>query len=1779
MTSQEELYFSALSKDRRENAEFLDKPSMRGVQKSVVEKYSDQAHFIYELLQNADDAKATEARFVLHKNELIFAHNGSRHFSISNPMTEDADSRNGMLGDINAITSIANSNKLSTSTIGKFGVGFKAVFQYTSTPHIYDPNFCFRIEKFIVPVLLNIDHPDRKPEETLFVFPFDNGQRSVSDSYSDIADKLRKLSYPILFLTHLKNISFEIGSVIGLYGKECENEICYNDGTKAELICLTQNKGSEFVDERVWLFSRDCDTPGRYSVGYFMDKEESLIPVKKPAFCFFPTKESTGLNFMIHAPFLLTDSREGIHAGNDHNKQMMRLLAKLSADSLLKMTQITTSSGKRLIDDRIIDIIPIDENEAEFTDEDDREKISFKPFYDAILDAFKTLEILPTNSGYTIAQSAYWASTTKIAELFTDEMLREETNDGKASWVFRTIGRESLQSKNKTLSHYIDQITYTWVDEDSILEGKTIGRYPNRYQIIKPISKEFIENQTKEWISSLYLWLSETENRTEKSKTIPIFLDEDNNATAAFNDNDEPLIFLPTEGIQGCATINSFFLTNERIVKFLDKVGVEKASLKDEIYNYILPKFEKEEDVDDEQVLRLFYGFYKTSTNRECQEFLEKIKDYRFIYCKYLNDDDIYLSSPSNTYYPTDELKNFLFAVPDILFADIDSMLDVVGVDNKEDFEKFLSSVGVRKKVSIEQHEIDEEEAKKHYNGSKFSYCHVDRKWIEPTIDGLLHALDSIVEKKDCELSVLVMDYLVSLYEKSSYAWSWNNSFLKARYQYRPDWRYNPISETYDSVLLQSLKNSKWIYTKNGSFCNPSQIHINELAEDYCQEKDSFCSLISYLGVLPEENTEPSNPIAEDEYLSDEQKEEIALGRKAKEAGLTADDIDSLIAEKKRKQLENSHLSTIDNSGATKNDFSIDGSISEAQSDDFSLDAEIDNLFDTETNEHYQDSTQKDKQYHPIDKDTKRIIKEIANKTKKKPEYSFDNDSEEDEFDADGFTSTLPVDYSARIERAKDKSAREIEKIAFLERLQNKAINAKKYSFEWFNAMLEMESICASDNKSSKEEISISFGWVGREQDTERTLVLKHPNRYIPQSLEDLADIPLTLYTGIDKHTLVIEVVNVKSYSLRAKLKSKQNLEGIDFSCITEARIDVMNPTFLLEELKKQFSALPFQPDYDLQQNLCENIEFIFGPPGTGKTTYLAKDVLIPLMETTTSGNCRVLVLTPTNKAADVLVQRIIEGMGSDKSYEDWLVRFGSTYNESIENSPIYKEKTFDIRALERSVTVTTIARFPYDYFMPNNERLFIRDLNWDYIVLDEASMIPLANIVYPLYKKSPTKFVIAGDPFQIEPITAIEQWKDENIYSFVRLKSFDNPTTEPHPFKVVSLKTQYRSIPVVGEIFSSFSYGGVLRHARNESDQKRLNLEGILDLRTLNTVKFPVSKYESIYKPKKLKNTSSYHIYAALFCFEFVSALVQRFEERNPNEKFSIGIIAPYRAQADLIDKLFATMPSSQSVEIQVGTIHGFQGDECDMILGIFNPPPSISASREMFLNKKNIINVAISRARDYLVLLIPDDATEGIEKLNCVNRVEALMKNQNGKYKEYSSKDLEKLLWNDEDYIENSSFSTSHQNVNVYGLPEKKYEVRSENDAIDVQIHRDFVKQQKQELDSINSKTESVSFDDKGSVSLSNLSKTPEKTIIKMDKKTLTPYTQFYWLNKKTKQCPGDGEFLSSRTIPVKKRDGSCKKLNMLVCPSCQRNYLIKGAVSNTINLEDYCIQGHEI
>ena len=173
ITAEEQKLFDALHNNRVKANEVFNQRAFRGIKPNLVDKYAETAHFVYELLQNADDANATEATIILKADRLLFKHNGTKHFDIT------AENDN-CVGDINSITGIGNSSKENTQNkIGKFGIGFKAVFQYTDTPEIFDDKFKFKIEDLIVPTLIDYDYPERLFGETLFVLPFINS--SIAD--------------------------------------------------------------------------------------------------------------------------------------------------------------------------------------------------------------------------------------------------------------------------------------------------------------------------------------------------------------------------------------------------------------------------------------------------------------------------------------------------------------------------------------------------------------------------------------------------------------------------------------------------------------------------------------------------------------------------------------------------------------------------------------------------------------------------------------------------------------------------------------------------------------------------------------------------------------------------------------------------------------------------------------------------------------------------------------------------------------------------------------------------------------------------------------------------------------------------------------------------------------------------------------------------------------------------------------------------------------------------------------------------------------------------------------------------------------------------------------------------------------------------------------------------------------------------------------------------------------------------------------------------------------
>lgn len=123
-----------------------------------------------------------------------------------------------------------------------------------------------------------------------------------------------------------------------------------------------------------------------------------------------------------------------------------------------------------------------------------------------------------------------------------------------------------------------------------------------------------------------------------------------------------------------------------------------------------------------------------------------------------------------------------------------------------------------------------------------------------------------------------------------------------------------------------------------------------------------------------------------------------------------------------------------------------------------------------------------------------------------------------------------------------------------------------------------------------------------------------------------------------------------------------------------------------------------------------------------------------------------------------------------------------------------------------------------------------------------------------------------------------------------------------------------------------------------------------------------------------------------------------------------------------------------------------------------VLNPPLGMkNASDRIFLNNKNILNVAISRAQDCLCILLPHRDTEGYSNLREINSIGAIAMKNNANVAVYTCDKIEEIIFGKKFFIENNTFVTSHQLTNVYTQASKRYEVRIDEKSIDIQLGYD--------------------------------------------------------------------------------------------------------------------------
>ncbi|KAH0635064.1 hypothetical protein KY289_038096 [Solanum tuberosum] len=295
------------------------------------ELYSQDSHFILELVQNADDNIYPEdieptLTFILQDKGIIVLNN-ERGFSADN---------------IRALCDVGNSTKKGHNTgyIGKKGIGFKSVFRVTDAPEIHSNGFHIKFDitngqiGFVLPTIVppcDIDFYTRLASSgsdcnywnTCIVLPFRSnllersGEENIMSMFADLHPSL------LLFLHRLHCIKFRnmvSDSIVVMRKEVVGNGIIKISCGEEKLTCLV-------VSQKVQPGTIRPDTPTtEISIAFTLQEtlDGSYNPHldQQPVFAFLPLRKY-GLKFILQGDFVLPSSREEVDGDSPWNQWLL----------------------------------------------------------------------------------------------------------------------------------------------------------------------------------------------------------------------------------------------------------------------------------------------------------------------------------------------------------------------------------------------------------------------------------------------------------------------------------------------------------------------------------------------------------------------------------------------------------------------------------------------------------------------------------------------------------------------------------------------------------------------------------------------------------------------------------------------------------------------------------------------------------------------------------------------------------------------------------------------------------------------------------------------------------------------------------------------------------------------------------------------------------------------------------------------------------------------------------------------------------------------------------------------------------------------------------------------------------------------------------------------------------------------------------------------------------------------------------------------------------------
>ena len=409
--------------DHKDLARVLNKHA--GIRRIVEDLYPDSAHFIYELLQNAEDTGATEAEFLLSSDALMFEHDGR-------PFDEP---------DIRGITDIGEGTKAEDKDkIGRFGIGFKAVFAYSESPRIWSPTYSFEVSEMVLPSEL----PENASlgNRTRFEFPFNSEKKPQQQAFLEVQDGLNEISdKTLLFLSHIEGIQWRI---VG--GREGRLLRIPHSDHHIEILREIDDKPTE--SSHFLRFTEPVDGLERQYAAIAFDLEPlanggtsevqnafaecyRIVPADRGcvAVYFTAAKETSNLRFHVHAPFVPELSRSSVK-DTPANEPLFRQLAGLGAQSLSAIRDLG------LLDRDFLAVLPnsLDDIPAQYA-----------PIRNAIVDAMKECPLTPMQWGGHSPASQLFQAEAGLKILLDRDDIRFLTDgeDHSRDWAIAASQRNS----------------------------------------------------------------------------------------------------------------------------------------------------------------------------------------------------------------------------------------------------------------------------------------------------------------------------------------------------------------------------------------------------------------------------------------------------------------------------------------------------------------------------------------------------------------------------------------------------------------------------------------------------------------------------------------------------------------------------------------------------------------------------------------------------------------------------------------------------------------------------------------------------------------------------------------------------------------------------------------------------------------------------------------------------------------------------------------------------------------------------------------------------------------------------------------------------------------------------------------------------------------------------------------------------------------------------------------------------------------------------------------